>query len=261
MKDYNFLDANTYIGRSGKKEVMAFETKAELLEDMDYYHLNEAIVTHFQASQYYPTSGNALLMKELEGETRLKGCWVMPPYPRPDEPPLEQMVDDMLTAGVRIVRLFPPIRTGEVVKPWHGYEIYRILEAHRIPVLLTNSDIGTWPDKSHNSYRAEAVYELCKAFPNLPIIIVMFNYQLIQVAFSIMKECSNFHIEISNYTTHRGVELVADSFGSHRIIYGSGMPLQNPGSSLAILRFAAISDEQKRNIAGDNLRRLMSEVI
>lgn len=261
MKDYNFLDANTFIGRSGKREAMAFETKTELLADMDYYRLNEAIVTHISAKDYYPSYGNGVLMQELQGEDRLTGCWVMPSYPRPDEPPLEQMVDDALTAGIRIVRIYPPIRTPEVVGPWLGHEIFRKLEAHRIPVLLSESDIGSWPDKSHNGYRANAVYELCKTFPNLPIIIVRFNYQLIQVAFAIMKECANFHIEISNYTTHRGVEVVADAFGSQRIIYGSGMPYQNPGSSLAILRFAAISDAQKQEIAGDNLRRLMSEVI
>lgn len=260
MKDYNFLDANTYIGRSGKREAMAFETKAELLADMDYYGLNEAIVTHFAAKEYYPTYGNALLLQELQGEERLTGCWVMPSYPRPDEPPLEQLVDEMLTAGIRIVRIFPPIRTPEVVAPWLGHEIYRVLEAHRVPVLLSEADIGSWPDKSHNGYKATAVYDLCKTFPDLPIIIVRFNYQLIQVAFAIMNECANFHIEISNYTTHRGVEAVADAFGSQRLIYGSGMPLQNPGSSLAILRFAAITETQKREIAGNNLRRLMSEV-
>ena len=41
-----------------------------------------------------------------------------------------------------------------------------------------------------------------------------------------MKECPNLHIEISNYTTHRGVEMLAQHYGSHRIIYGSGMRLR-----------------------------------
>lgn len=260
MLDYNFLDANTYIGRSGKREAMAFESKAALLADMDYYGLNEAIVTHFSAKEYYASHGNALLMGELAGETRLTPCWVMPPYDRPDEPPVEQLVEEMLTAGVRIARLYPPIRTPEIITPWHGYEAFRALEAHRVPLLLTEADMGSWPDKSHAAFRAAKIYELCKAFPNLPIIIARFNYQLIQVAFSIMKECSNFLIEISNFTTHRGVEAVAEAFGAERMIFGSGMPLQNPGSALAILRFAAISEDEKRSIAGDNLRRLMSEV-
>ena len=99
MKDYNFLDANTFIGRTRKPEPMWFHTKTELLEEMDYYHLNEAIVTHALARDYKHKHGNSLLMDELQGEERLYGCWVLPVYSHPDEQPIEEMVADMLAAG------------------------------------------------------------------------------------------------------------------------------------------------------------------
>ena len=260
MKDYNVLDANTFIGRTGRPEPMWFHSKAELLAELDYYHLSEAVVTHALARDYHPGYGNARLLEELRGEERLHGCWVLPVHPHPDDRPLEQMVDEMLSAGIRIARVYPPNRVPLLVTPWLGYEVFQILEAHRVPVLLTDSDMANWHDQGKIGFTAEMIYELCKTFPRLPIIIVRFNYQLTLVAHTMLRTFDNLYLEISNYTTHRGVELLVNEFGSRRLIYGSGMPMQNPGASLAILRYAAITDEQKRDIAGDNLRRLMAEV-
>ena len=42
MINYNILDSNTFIGQSGKREVMHFETSEELLADMKYYNISEA---------------------------------------------------------------------------------------------------------------------------------------------------------------------------------------------------------------------------
>lgn len=260
MKDHNILDANTFIGRTARPEPMWFHTKEELLAELDHYHLNEAVVTHALARDYSTEYGNSLLQQELKGEDRLYGCWVLPVHPHPDDMPVEQMVDEMLNAGVRIARVYPPNRIPLTVTPWLGYETFRILESHRVPLLLTDSDMGAWPDQGKIGYTTEMVYDICKTFSNLPVIIVRFNYQLILAAHAMLKEFDNLYLEISNYTTHRGVELVVNEFGSHRLIYGSGLPMQNPGASLAILRYAGITDEQKRDIAGDNLRRLMSEV-
>ena len=261
MINYNILDSNTFIGQSGKREVMHFETSEELLGDMKYYNISEALVTHFMSKEYYPSQGNSLLLSQIKNFKNLNPCWVLPCYQRPDEEKISKTIEDMLSLGIRIVRIYPPNRTPDLIEPWMGYEVFKILESHRIPVLLSESDMGSWPDKKHDGFKTKMVYELCKSFPKLPIIIVKFNYQLILAAFSIMEECKNFHIEISNYTTHRGVELVVNKFGSNRVIYGSGMPLQNPGSSISILRYAKITEIEKKDIAGNNLRNLMNEVI
>lgn len=260
MKDYNFLDANTFIGRVATPEPMWFHSKEELLAELEYYRIQEAIVTHALARDYHPSYGNALLERALQAERRLRSCWVLPVHPHPDEPPVERLVDNMLDAGVRIARVYPPNRVPFTVTSWFGYDVFRALEAHRVPVLLTDSDLGAWPDQGKKGYTAEMVYDLCQAFPALPIVVVRFNYQLTHLIYPMLREFNNLFLEISNYTTHRGVELLVKEFGSHRLIFGSGMPMQNPGAALAILRYAGISDADKRDIAGDNLRRLMSEV-
>ena len=59
MINYNILDSNTFIGQSGKREVMHFETSEELLADMKYYNISEALVTHFMSKEYNPSQGNS----------------------------------------------------------------------------------------------------------------------------------------------------------------------------------------------------------
>lgn len=260
MKDHDFFDANAFIGCAPRPEPMTFHTKADLLAELDYYHINEVVVTHAVARDYHSGFGNALLAEELEGERRLHSCWVLPVHTHPDLPPVDQMVDEMLNSGVRIARVYPPHRVPQTITPWLGHEVFRTLEAHRVPVLLTDSDLGAWPDQVRKGFTTETVYDLCKAFPALPIIVVRFNYQLMTAIYPLLREFDNLYLEISNYTTHRGVELLVKDFGSGRLIFGTGMPMQNPGAALALVRYAGMADAEKRDIAGSNLRRLMSEV-
>lgn len=260
MRELDVLDVNCFIGNAARPEPMTFTTRAELLAEMDYYHISEAIVTHAAARDYHYATGNEVLMDQLRGESKLHGCWVLPVHPTPDDEPIDALVGKMLEEDVKIARVYPPNRIPLVVTPWLGYEVFEELAARHIPLLLTDSDLANWPDQGKIGFTTEKVYELCQAFPNLPVIIVRFNYQLITAIFSLFHKCPNLHIEISNFTVHRGVELVVNEFGSERIVYGSGMPLQNAGASLAILRYAAISDEDRLAIAGGNARRLLEGV-
>ena len=70
--------------------------------------------------------------------------------------------------------------------------------------------------------------------------------------------CPNLHIELSGYWLYRGIEYITRRWGSERLIFGSNWPAFNHGMTLAMLTCADIDGRDKRNIAGDNLRRLIS---
>ena len=50
-------------------------------------------------------------------------------------------------------------------------------------------------------------------------------------------------------------------FGAGRLIYGSFLPVADPWVPIGMVLDAAISEADKKLIAGDNLRRLLGEVI
>jgi predicted TIM-barrel fold metal-dependent hydrolase len=54
------------------------------------------------------------------------------------------------------------------------------------------------------------------------------------------------------------VEAFVEQFGPERMLFGSRLPLYTPGSALAVLASARISDDARCAIAGGNVRRLLA---
>ena len=57
-----------------------------------------------------------------------------------------------------------------------------------------------------------------------------------------------------------GIEDTVERFGASRLVFGSGMPNVSGASSVALLTYARISDEDKALIGSGNIKRLLSEV-
>lgn len=259
MADLRFFDANCYVGKSARPTPLAFESVDGLLEDMDYYGIEQAAVTHVAARDFSPELGNRLALEATDGRDRLFPCWVVPGHPEPNGRPADEVVEEMLERGVRMARMLPPTRAPYTLDAWARSDYFAALEAHRVPLLLTRSDLGRHPDDSTQGFSAENVHALCQAYPRLPVIVVRFNYTYTRIGFRLLQECPNLYLEISYYTTHRGLELIARSFGAERLIFGTGTPIGNPGLPLMRVRYANVSDAERRLIAGDNLRRLLAE--
>ncbi len=263
MEPLDFFDCNCMIGKVSKPPPSHFATKERLLEEMDYLCIREAAVFHTLARDYSPWVGNAELMTEIEGEERLHGCWVFPLHPDPGTKP-QDMVNEMLARGVKVARLFPPYSNGYVVSPLACGGLFEALAVHRIPVLLTGSDLGrhpaVTPQKEPTAFSVQNICDLCETYPRMPIIIVRFNYQNLRIIFPMLERFPNLYLEISYFTAHRGIELLCKSWGAERILFGTGMPVNHPAVALMLVRYARISDEEKQMVAAHNFRRLLSEV-
>ena len=62
------------------------------------------------------------------------------------------------------------------------------------------------------------------------------------------------YIDTSTYLAHRQLESFVDQFGPGQLIFGSRLPLYTPGTTLAVLATARISDDAKLAIAGGTLQ-------
>jgi predicted TIM-barrel fold metal-dependent hydrolase len=66
-------------------------------------------------------------------------------------------------------------------------------------------------------------------------------------------------IEISGYQPHRAIEEIAQRFGARRLLFGSGLPVFEPGSAVAMVTYAELPQDQKQMIAGGNLESLLEQ--
>jgi hypothetical protein len=127
-----------------------------------------------------------------------------------------------------------------------------------VPVFINYNEVGSgWAGTDSTDW--DHVVGLCRRWPTLPVIVSEFRIRRTQrMVYRAFDACENLHVELSGYWLYRGIEYITRRWGSRRLIFGSNWPTFNIGLTLATLTMAEISDEDKRNVAGDNLRRLVS---
>ncbi len=246
----NFFDSNCVIGkRSVRRPGQPGEAEIYLLEDllaeMDYAGIDDALVYHSLAKEYVPMLGNRKLMDEISGHERLHPCWVVMPAGTGEMPHPRALVGEMLERGVKAVRLFPQEHSFSL-SDWCSGELLRELEKHSIVAIMEIDQIG-W----------DGLNGLCSQCPNLPLIITGLGYRINRYLYPLMDKFENLYVETSQYQNHKGVEAICARFGAERLVFGTKLPYFAPGPAMTMINYSLISDEEKKMIAGGNLSRLL----
>lgn len=224
----------------------AYETVEGLLTEMERLGIARSLVAHTTARTYDPRYGNRRLMQEIAGHDELWPCWVLLPPSCGEMGSLDELLAQMAQAKVRAVRLYPRDHTFSLAE-WQCGELLRVLESRHYPVLL-GLDQTDW----------DQVSRLCRTYPDLPWIMVGVNYRQLRPLFALLQQHDNLYVELSTFAPYLGVEEVVSRFGSGRLLFGSGLPLEDPGGPLARLTYAAIPESAREDIAHRNLERLLA---
>jgi hypothetical protein len=233
------------VRRSGRVHEAEFYSLGDLLGEMDYAAINDALVYHSLAKEYSPMMGNRKLVDEIRAYHRLHPCWVLMPDGTGEMPSPKSLVDEMLENGVKAARLFPSDHLFSLSE-WCSDKLLAELEKRGIVVIIEIDQIG-W----------DGLHSLCCRYTELPVIIANLNYRVNRYLYPLLEKFKNLYVEISGYQMHRGLEAVCQRFGCERLIFGSRMPYFTPGPGVSMVNYSLISDAQKEMIAGDNLRRLL----
>ncbi len=244
----SFFDCNCMLGRFGIPQPGSYFTVEELIQEMDYFGIDQALVYHSLAKEYSPTFGNKSLLEEIQGRDRLHACWVVLPHHTGEMPSPRRLVEEMREHNVRAVRLFPGADHQRFsLSDWSLGELYEALEEHRIPIFIGYDQIN-W----------DRVHDLCQAHPNLPLILNEVRYEENRHLYPFFESFDNLFIDIAWYPVHRGIEAICQRFGAKRLLFGTRAPVFTPGPALAMINYAEISPQEKEQIAGGNLRRLLA---
>jgi predicted TIM-barrel fold metal-dependent hydrolase len=141
---------------------------------------------------------------------------------------------------------------------WSLDELLEPLADARVPVFIVPDVIGPGAaTMDRTDY--DAVVALCRRWPALPVIVSEFRIRHSQrTLYRALDACPNLRVELSGYWLYHGVEYIARRWGSERLLFGSNWPTFGPHMTLATLSCAEIEDEDKRKIAGGNLRDLIA---
>ncbi len=229
----------------------------ELLALMDRYCLAEALVHDHHARLIHPRAhGNRRLLEAIEGQPRLHPCWVIEPPKQPGRDPARALVDEVLSAGVRAVRLpmkaLPPL-------PWVWEDLLAELEGHRVPSFLDFGETSTLGALSDSD--VQGVYEIARAHPELPLVLsgIFGGLGVHPAMVTAIRRLPNLHLDTAGILEHW--REVARALGPERVLFFTGAPFVDPGIYVSNVQYArGLDEDAKRKISGDNLRGLLDGV-
>jgi hypothetical protein len=225
------------------------------MDQMKYIGIAKALSYGSSAKEDSAKIGNDALIKEISTFPELHSCWVLKPsyVEEMDEP--KALVERMLEAGVLAGRMFPtPEDYGYFLAEWSMGGLLREMEAHRIPLFI---DLSLFQEDDPDW---RAIDDLCELHPDLPVVLGETRSYDNKLFYPFMRTHRNFHLELSSYYVHRGIEDICERFGADRLIFGSGMPLSPPGEIMAMVTQALIGPEERALVAGGNLENLLKNV-
>lgn len=254
-----YFDANTMIGANFSPREGKFFGVEDLLNELDFYGINEALVYHGLARDYDLRIGNETLIKTLAHEPRLHSCWIIGMHQCRTCWSPQKLIAKALACKVKVFRLHfgGPLSDLPQIDILCYQELFQELAAHHFPVIIEfegNVSIG-----GQDVMHLDPVLE---QFPAIPIILsgLRITGQELKAIYPRLEKFRQLHVMTSFLHLAGVIEDIVDKFGYERLISGSNYPYFNSGTTKISLAYADISDDARQHIAWNNIRQLMYRV-
>jgi predicted TIM-barrel fold metal-dependent hydrolase len=131
--------------------------------------------------------------------------------------------------------------------PWYEYG-----NQHHLFCLLHMSD----------NFKAE-VTDLAARYPNINFLLAhsAVDWGVVREHVDLAKAFGNVYLELTFTSVLSGsIEHMVREVGSERVLYGSDAPMRDPYPQFGWVVYADITEEDKRNILGRNMRNILDQV-
>ena len=252
VRRLDFFDANIWLGKPENFPLSGFPLARELkTADLDRavrkHRISEGMVSHWRSKTVSAQEGNAVLQEQADSlGSAYCLIWTGLPFYPANDGPLPGV--DGLPQKVRGIRVFPKTHNFPLTS-WSVGPLCEWLTDHHIPLFLWHIEID-WSE----------LYHLANEFPKLNIIIESQTQKILyrtRFLFPLMRKCPNIFVELSNFIGQGFIEYAVKEYSSERLIFGSFLPMSDPFVPMGMIVDADITEAEKKNIAGDNLRRLI----
>ena len=211
---------------------------------MDAHGVQQSVIYHAQGEVISPTDGNSLLEGWLDDGGRLIPQWSVTPV----DISIKQIEDLHSQGRVTSVRLHSaqPAGVGLPFRPWGYDSLLSFLTEVQIPLWIPLMDV-----------EMNDLIATLGAYPELNAVLVGAHYTHAVVVRALLEASSNAVLELSRYEPIGEIEALVDSFGSHRLIYGSWYPRYAMGPMLFYLHHTRMENEDLERICSGNVKRLL----
>jgi predicted TIM-barrel fold metal-dependent hydrolase len=217
------------------------------------FGIDRALVVHAEAVWVECSQGNRKLLQLTAGQPHLIPSWVLAPG-FAGETADSEVSDLMRNSDVRAARMYPTL---------HRFA-FRMSEAASVLSSLAESRVPLWVDFGQEHWADdridwEGLREVATALPDLPIVVVGVSISSSRRLQPLLERCANVHVETSYFVMHRGIELLCETFGPTRVLFGSNFPARHPGPAITALSYSIVDEETRDLVGSGNLLRLIAE--
>jgi amidohydrolase family protein len=211
--------------------IVAGATVPSLLSTMDQFGIERALVSHTTAWRHDPATGNRQVIEELDGQWRLRPCWVALPASCGELEPPDRFVAAALAAGVGAMRIYPTDHGFDLDDPDFAPYAAAFAEAG-LPLLV---------DLAETNWRA--IEAVATAHQRLKVIICQTGYRVLRKAAGVLDRTEHVYLDLSDLSTHEGLEWLATTVGPGRLVFGTGGPLRDPAEAVTRLLWSELTDD------------------
>ena len=242
------FDCNCMIGKRADRREGEPWSLEQLREDMEYYCISEALVSHALSRDYDPATGNLELIRVLKGSNNLFPVWCILPPTSGEMPDSDTFVSELLSDGVKAVISCPRLHSYSLAS-WSIGKLFSALEYHRIPLLLPFQQFD-WDE----------VYSICHDYPALPVVTTGINYRQLRYLLPLWETCRNLYVDMSWLSVADLLPFLKMRGYLKRLLFGTNYPAYTPSAAVSMITYANVGMEEKKLVGGDNLRALMENI-
>ncbi len=248
-KDYPIFDINFCIPYW--KDQFLYDTEADVTPEMLLTEgLDKIVVSDKNALADELYEANERLLQRVAGNAALYAAPTVIPEMCLGGKNFEEYLQHLIAHKTVIIRMYPKYMRHSM-KPWQVGKILRALEAHRIPLMISHTEVD--PD----------VYgELAQTYPNLPIIIEGSDQKTIyniRYFMGLGEAFKNIYFEMHNFTEYGFIPYALQYIGAEQLLFGTYSPFQDFNGLLKFLDMHT-TPEQKTLIFHDNFQRLLHDI-
>lgn len=214
-----------------------------LMRTMQKYGVEKSIIMSTFGDSVDFQRGNAQVAKIAKSNPAMSACLAVNfNYPELSQSEMQKYMSQPYFAGIL---LSSGIRERYVVLE----EAEDMLNAYRRyikPVFIRTFDKDA----------VLAANEIAKAFPVMKFVMLEMGDDDWRIATVVAEKTLNLVLEVSGSLSPEKIKFAVDRIGSHRVVFGSGMPYVDTSEVKALVEDADISDMDKRNIMENTARKL-----
>ncbi|MBS7611543.1 amidohydrolase family protein [Candidatus Bathyarchaeota archaeon] len=249
-----FFDCNVCFGRPMIRPIRFAETAKDLLKEMDFYGIDEALVFHSRQRDDSPVVGNEILLNEIKDVERLYGTFAILPPQTGEMDSFEDLLEKMRLGNIRAFRAFPSEHKFLMTRVALG-SLYDFMIERNIPLFIPINEscggISGW-------YLIE---QILSNAPDLTLVVVEHgSWGQDRFFRPLIEKYENLYLDISRYELDGGISDFCAKYGAERLLFGTGYPWWNPGGPILMLTQADVTTREREKIASGNLKRIFGRV-